>query len=155
MLFYVVDSRYAHITGFMTPYHGERYHLPEWLGSNQLPDNARELFNRRHATVRNFIERSFVLLKEKFPMIKGLMSNYKVHSPTDIVIACCVLHNFIRMHEPLGNMPPEFSNPEYVRRHDPTDRTFPFMSSNNSNVGSGEHCVLRDNIAQALWANRR
>ncbi|CAA0821757.1 Unknown protein, partial [Striga hermonthica] len=153
--FYVVDSGYAHIPGFMTPYRGERYHLPEWLGSNQLPGNARELFNRRHATVRNVIERSFGLLKGKFPMIKGLMPNYKVHSQTDIVIACCVLHNFIRMHEPLENMPPEFNNPEYVRRHDPTDRTFPFMSSNNSNVGGGEHCVLRDSIAQALWENRR
>ncbi|CAA0826455.1 Unknown protein [Striga hermonthica] len=131
------------------------YPPPEWLGSNQLPGNARELFNRRHATVRNVIERNFGLLKGKFPMIKGLMPNYKVHSQIDIVIACCVLHNFIRMHEPLENMPPEFSNPEYVRRHDPTDWTFPFMSSNNSNVGGGEHCVLRDNIAQALWANRR
>ncbi|CAA0817225.1 Unknown protein [Striga hermonthica] len=151
--FYVVDSGYAHIPGFMTPYRGERYHLPEWLGSNQLPGNARELFNRRHATVRNVIECSFGLLKGKFPMIKGLMPNYKVHSQTDIVIACCVLHNFIRMHELLENMPPEFSNPEYVRRHDPTDRTFPFMSSNNSNVGGGEHYVLRDSIAQTLWAN--
>ncbi|CAA0830916.1 Unknown protein [Striga hermonthica] len=153
--FYVVDSGYAHILGFMTQYRGERYHLPEWLGSNQLSGNARELFNRRHATVRNVIESSFCLLKGKFLMIKGLMPNYKVHSQTDIVIACCVLHNFIRMHEPLGNMPPEFSNPKYVQRHDPTDRTFPFMSSNNSNVGAGEHCVLHDTIAQALWANRR
>ncbi|CAA0838951.1 Unknown protein [Striga hermonthica] len=140
----------------MTPYRGERYHLPEWLGSNQLPDNARELFNRRHATVRNVIERSFGLLKGKFPIIKGLMPNYKVHSQTDIVIACCVLHNFIRMHEPLENMSPEFINAEYVRRHDPRDRTFPFMSNDgNVNPSVGEHCVLRDTIAQAMWANRR
>ncbi|CAA0836169.1 Unknown protein [Striga hermonthica] len=140
----------------MTPYRGERYHLPEWLGSNQLPGNARELFNRRHATVRNVIERSFGLLKGKFPIINGLMPNYKVHSQTDIVIACCVLHNFIRMHEPLENMPPEFRNAEYVRRHDPRDRTFPFMSNDgNANPNVGEHCVLRDTIAQAMWENRR
>ncbi|GER39817.1 30S ribosomal protein S4 [Striga asiatica] len=38
-------------TGFMTPYHGERYHLSERVGSNETPKNARELFNRRHATI--------------------------------------------------------------------------------------------------------
>ncbi|CAA0833566.1 Unknown protein [Striga hermonthica] len=65
--FYVVDSGYAHILGFMTPYRGEIYHLPEWLVSNQLPDNARELLIRRHATIRNVIERNFGLLKGKFP----------------------------------------------------------------------------------------
>ncbi|CAA0815141.1 Unknown protein [Striga hermonthica] len=154
--FYVVDSGYANIPGFMTPYLGERYHLPKLLGSNQLPDNACELFNRRHATVRNVIERSFGLLKGKFSIIKGLMPNYTVHSQTDKVIVCCVLHNFIQMHEPLENMPPEFRNAEYVRRHDPRDRTFPFMSNDrNANPNVGEHCVLRDTIAQAMWANRR
>ncbi|CAA0842977.1 Unknown protein [Striga hermonthica] len=65
--FYVMDSGYANIPGFMTPYRGERYHLPEWLWSNQFPDNARKMFDRRHATVCNVIECNFGLLKGSFP----------------------------------------------------------------------------------------
>ncbi|KAK6117149.1 hypothetical protein DH2020_049108 [Rehmannia glutinosa] len=95
--YYVVDSGFSNFPGFLSPYRGERYHIPEWVGANRNPSSMKELFNR-HATVRNVIERCFGSLKQRFAIIKGLMPNYKLPTQADIVIACCVVHNFVRRH---------------------------------------------------------
>ncbi|CAA0830893.1 Unknown protein [Striga hermonthica] len=151
--YYVVDSAYANVPGFLSPYRGNRYHLPEWIHSNQTPKNARELFNRRHATVRNVVERSFGILKGKFPIIKGLMPNYTIEFQTDIVIACCVVHNFILEHPKFENVPPAILNPDYIPKPDEDDYTMPLMTTlDTSNVGVREQSGLRDSIASALWA---
>ncbi|KAF0775950.1 hypothetical protein AaE_000350 [Aphanomyces astaci] len=53
------DAGYELKTNLMTPYRGVRYHLREWSASNQRPQNAKELFNLRHAQQRNCVERIF------------------------------------------------------------------------------------------------
>ncbi|CAA0841043.1 Unknown protein [Striga hermonthica] len=152
--YYVVDSGYANVPGFMAPYRGDRYHLPEWIRSNKTPKTARELFNRRHATVRNVVERSFGILKGKFPIIKGLMPNYSPECQTDMVIACCVLHNFILHHQKFKNVPPALHDPDYIPEPDDDDHTRPLMTTlDTSRVVVHEQCGLRDSIAAALWAN--
>ncbi|CAA0811985.1 Unknown protein [Striga hermonthica] len=146
---------YANVPGFMSPYRGDRYHLPEWICSNQTPKNARELFNRRHATVRNVVERSFGILKGKFPIIKGLMSNYTHEFQTDIVIACCVVHNFILEHQKFENVPPAIQDPNYIPEPDEDDHTMPLMTTlDTSNVGVCEQSALHDSIVAALWADQ-
>ncbi|CAA0838957.1 Unknown protein [Striga hermonthica] len=150
--YYVVDSGYANIPGFLSPYRGDRYHLPEWIRSNQTPQNARELFNRRHATVRNVVERSFGILKGKFPIIKGLMPNYPPEFQTDIVIACCVAHNFILEHQKFANVPLAMQDPDYIPEPDEYDFTRTLRTTlDTSNVGLREQTGLRDTIADALW----
>ncbi|CAA0811975.1 Unknown protein [Striga hermonthica] len=137
--YYVVDSAYANVPGFMSPYRGDRYHLPEWIRSNQTPKNARELFNRRHATVRNVVERTFGILKGKFPIMKGLMPNYTPEFQTDIVIACCVVHNFILEHQKFENVPSAIQDPDYIPEPDEDDHTMPLMTTlDTSNVGMRE-----------------
>ncbi|CAA0812986.1 Unknown protein [Striga hermonthica] len=160
--YYVVDSAYANVPGFLSPYRGDRYHLPEWIRSNQTPKNARELCSqnifttrKRHATVRNVVERSFGILKGKFPIIKGLMPNYTTEFQTDIVIACCVVHNFILEHQKFENVPPAILNPDYIPEPDEDDHTMPLMTTlDTSNVGVREQSGLRDSIASALWADQ-
>jgi hypothetical protein len=49
--FYLVDAGYACRSGFLPPYRGVRYHLSEYGGRN-YPNNARELFNLRHSSLR-------------------------------------------------------------------------------------------------------
>lgn len=93
--YYLVDSGYANMKGFIAPFQGVRYHVHEYRGANQLPRNARELFNHRHSSLSNVIQRSFSLLKTRFPILK-LAPQYAVHIQRDIVIAACVLHNYIR-----------------------------------------------------------
>lgn len=84
--------------GFLAPFQGVRYHHYEYRGANQLPRNAKELFNHRHCCLRNAIGRSFNVLKTRFPILK-LAPQYSFHVQRDIVIAACVLHNFIRQQE--------------------------------------------------------
>ena len=56
-----------------------------------------ELFNYRHSSLRNVIERCFGLLKARFPILKA-MPPYLLGKQRRIPIACCAIHNWIRMH---------------------------------------------------------
>lgn len=96
--YYLVDSGYSNMEGFIAPFHGVRSQLHEYTGANQLPRNAKELFNHRHSSLRKAIRRSFDVLKTRFPILK-LAPQYAFHTQRDIVIAACVIHNLIRREE--------------------------------------------------------
>ena len=51
----------------IAPYRGVYYHLKEH--SIRPPENAKELFNLRHVSVRNTIKKAFGILKKRFPII--------------------------------------------------------------------------------------
>ncbi|CAN1243447.1 hypothetical protein LINPERPRIM_LOCUS5689 [Linum perenne] len=84
--------------GFIAPYPGVRSHLHQFRGANQLPRTAMELFNHRHSSLRNAIHKSFNVLKKRFPILK-VATQYGIQIQRDIVIAACVLHNFVRHEE--------------------------------------------------------
>ncbi|KAM6550924.1 hypothetical protein CsatB_000732 [Cannabis sativa] len=91
--YYLVDSGYTNMPGFLSPYRGERYHLNQYTDRN--PSGKRELFNYRYSSLRNVIERCFGVLKARFPILKQ-MPSYDLKIQKYIVIACCEIHNFIR-----------------------------------------------------------
>ncbi|CAA0806872.1 Unknown protein [Striga hermonthica] len=152
---YRCRKAYANVPGFLSPYRDDRYHLPEWIRSNQTPKNARELFNRRHATVHNVVERSFGILKGKFPIIKGLMPNYTTEFQTNIFIACCVVHNFILEHQKFENVSPAILKPDYITEPDEDDHTTPLMTTlDTSNVGVREQAGLRFDCFRLMGRSR-
>jgi len=55
--YYLVNASYGLRSGFLPPYRGVRYHLKEQHQSQQKPRNKEELFNLRHAQLRNVVER--------------------------------------------------------------------------------------------------
>ena len=76
-----------------TPYRGVRYHLTKF-GSRNHPTNARELFNLRHSSLRVIVERAFGALKNRF----RILDNKPFHpykTQVKLVLACCILHNWI------------------------------------------------------------
>ncbi|XXG68293.1 hypothetical protein AAC387_Pa06g1412 [Persea americana] len=91
--YYLVDAGYANAPGFLAPYRAVRYHLNEFRGMN--PQNEKELFNKRHSQARNVIERTFGILKNRFCILKTAVQ-YVYKDQVSIVVACCVMHNFIR-----------------------------------------------------------
>ncbi|XP_062103527.1 uncharacterized protein LOC133814604 [Humulus lupulus] len=95
--YYVVDFGYSNIYGFLAPYRGERYHLRRFRGRGNHPRGAMELFNYRHSSLRNVIERCFRLLKARFPILKS-MPPYLLGKKRRIPISCCTIHNWIKMH---------------------------------------------------------
>lgn len=64
-----------------------------WL-TQYRPQNYKELFNLRHAALRNVIERVFGLIKKRFPTITSPVQ-YDLQTQVSMAIAVIVLHNFI------------------------------------------------------------
>ncbi|XP_034680813.1 putative nuclease HARBI1 [Vitis riparia] len=97
--YYLVDAGFQLKTGFLTPYKSTCYHLKEY--SVHQPKNAREVFNLRHSSLRNAIERAFAVLKKRFPIIaSGTEPHYPVDTQSDIILACCILHNYLMGVDP-------------------------------------------------------
>ncbi|KAK5787292.1 hypothetical protein PVK06_041946 [Gossypium arboreum] len=94
--YYLVDAGYTNCEGFLAPFRGQRYHLNEWRQGYQ-PSTPEEFFNMKHASVRNVIERCFGLLKLRWGILRS-PSFYLVKVHNRIIIACCLLHNFIRTY---------------------------------------------------------
>ncbi|MEA2958740.1 MAG: hypothetical protein QOJ58_4261 [Alphaproteobacteria bacterium] len=78
----------------MAPYRGVRYHLKEQRQANQKPENAKELFNLRHASLRNVIERIFGVLKRQWQILAGKGCEYSIETQRDLFCALIGLYNF-------------------------------------------------------------
>ncbi|XLS97323.1 hypothetical protein HN51_040058 [Arachis hypogaea] len=87
--FYLGDAGFMLKHGLNTPYR------------DVAQKNEKELFNFRHALLRNVIERSFGVLKKRFAIItSGTEPHYDVETMTKIVLACFILHNFLMGVDP-------------------------------------------------------
>lgn len=92
-----MDGGYTHQPGFLAPYRGIGYHLNETKG--RKPQNEKELFNKRHSSLRNAIERAFGVLKKRWPLLSH-NSFYPYKTQVKIVLPCFVLHNHIMVVDP-------------------------------------------------------
>eukprot|EP00268_Persea_americana_P056984 TRINITY_DN6785_c0_g2_i3.p1 TRINITY_DN6785_c0_g2~~TRINITY_DN6785_c0_g2_i3.p1 ORF type:complete len:149 (-),score=17.84 TRINITY_DN6785_c0_g2_i3:141-587(-) len=90
--YYLVDARFANATRFLARYRGVRYHLKDHRG--RTPDNANELFKKRHSQARNVIERAFGLLEVRFGILRT-SPQYEFTHQVSIVHVCYTLHNYI------------------------------------------------------------
>ncbi|KAL5560435.1 hypothetical protein UlMin_036646 [Ulmus minor] len=68
--YFLVDSGYANRRGFLAPYRGTNYHIRDRrrLGG----DRKKELFNYRHASLCNAVERTFEIWKSRFRILRGV-----------------------------------------------------------------------------------
>ncbi|VVA31425.1 PREDICTED: ALP1 [Prunus dulcis] len=92
--YYLVDGGYTNGKGFLAPFRGQRYHLNDWRDGYQ-PTTPAELFNMKHSSARNVIERCFGLLKMRWAILRS-PSFYDITTQCRIISACCMPHNFIR-----------------------------------------------------------
>ena len=84
--------------GFLAPFKGGRdTRAGQGRGRTQGP---KELFNTRHSQLRNVVERSFGVLKQRFAYLKGPVPYSYMQTQINVVIACCALHNFLRETQP-------------------------------------------------------
>jgi hypothetical protein len=96
--YYLVDSKYANMPGFIAPYNGVLCHLNEFVGGYPSRD-SRELFNQRHLLLRNVTDRIFGALKARFPILLSAPP-YPLQTQVKLVVAACALHNYIRREKP-------------------------------------------------------
>jgi hypothetical protein len=58
--YYLIDSGYPNRKGFLAPYKGQRYHVPEFQGEGgHTPTSRKEVFNHAHSSLHNVIEHCF------------------------------------------------------------------------------------------------
>ncbi|CAI0383661.1 unnamed protein product [Linum tenue] len=94
------------------------------------PRGRKELFNFRHSSLRNVIERK----------------------QTSIVIACCALHNFIKIHAEDDKLFHEYEN--YEDEEGSTSGVeLPLTEFNVSYAATREMTEKRDAIANQLWSD--
>jgi len=114
--YYLADAGFPSCEELLIPYRAVRYHLAEWgrantrcvlqsistaqhLYINCRPKSKEELFNLRHASARNVIERIFGVLKRRFRILL-LAPEYSMYIQARIPAALCAIHNFISIHDP-------------------------------------------------------
>ena len=148
--YYLGDAGYALSKWVLTPYRGVRYHLKEWARGTNRPQTKEELFNLRHASLRNVVERIYGVVKKRFPILVT-MSGYRDFSfQVDLVRCALMLHNFIRR------------NQHYEDTFDLEVDAEPAPDEQGNdaplNVGGGQNAAekarlsqWRDGIAQRMW----
>ncbi|XP_043702850.1 uncharacterized protein LOC122653008 [Telopea speciosissima] len=92
--YYLVDTKYPNMPGFIAPYHGVRYPLNEFP-SGFGPQDAKELFNHRLSVLQNTTDRIFSVLKERFPILLSVPP-YPLQTQVKLVIAASAIHNYIQ-----------------------------------------------------------
>ena len=74
---------------------GLGYHLKEFGRGHRRPQNHKELYNHRHAILRNRVERALGVIKKRFPILK-VATFHKIENQAKIPLAIAVFHNVIR-----------------------------------------------------------
>jgi hypothetical protein len=149
--FYLADAGFALTDELLVPYRGERYHLDEWRRGGRGPNTKEELFNLRHSSARNVVERIFGVLKRRFRILV-VPPEYNMKIQSLIPPALCAIHNFIRRYDPLeieDLMEVEDMLPANI---DPN--IYGVLSEGLPTRHSREAGAdMRDRIAAAMWAD--
>nr|KAJ0226680.1 hypothetical protein LSAT_V11C100010150 [Lactuca sativa] len=126
----LVDAGLPHTSKLMAPYRG----------------NSKELFNLRHASLCNAIERAFGVLKRRFPIIRSTTEPfYSCETQSTIFLACCILHNFLLDEDRDINIEDEVMQ-EILNGPQEQDR----CNSTETDEGNSRAKQLRNSIANEI-----
>ncbi|CAN1845418.1 hypothetical protein LINPERHAP1_LOCUS37839 [Linum perenne] len=148
-LFTYIITLFANAPGFLAPFRGYTSHFQE-IRRRGGPRGREELFNYRHSSLRNVIERCFGVLKRRWPILK-MMCNYSFSKQTDIVLACCAIHNFIRMHAQGDTIFAEFEESDGQAE---TSESMARIEFGTSSSQVREMASKRDEIANRMWSDK-
>jgi len=117
------------------------------------PQNPQELFNLRHSSLRNAIERIFGVLKNRFKLLTRQLE-HPFSIQVQLVNAICCLHNIIRQ---VGG--DDILDEDWLAK----ERLGTNVLNNDDNVSTRATTsrevaaakVKRDEIAIKLWRNYR
>ena len=117
-----------------------------------VPENAKELFNLRHASLRNVVERIFGVLKRRFEIL-DTAPEYSLQAQIDLVFAYTALHNVIMEHAVEAAQEDQFEDIYAVAHRESPLFTF---DPNHTRPAIGHTSSIkmnqkRDEIAQAMW----
>lgn len=146
--YWLGDAGYTNSDTVLVPYRGTRYHLKEQRLASQKPANSKELFNLRHASLRNVIERIFGVLKRKYQVLQT-PAEYSIDTQTRIVLACTALHNWVRSVE--GTNADIYLERESHKEGGEKESVQPVVDYPEGVVTSKTMDRFRDQIAEKMW----
>ena len=164
--YFLGDAGYSPTAGTMTPYRGVKYHLKEWGRANLKPQSPTELFNLRHSSARNVIERIFGVIKNKFKILdRGCW--FDIQTQAAVVLSLCALHNNLREYsdseldipEPFpsdwritrGNLP---ANSHFQPTEEREDLEMREEERSMTSLEKKEKAAMlakREEVAQGMW----
>lgn len=159
--YYIVDGKYPNVPGFVAPYSSTPYYSKEFP-SDYHPQNATELFNQRHSLLRNATDRTFGALKARFPILMSAPS-YPLQTQVKLVVAACVLHNYIRREKPDDWIFKMYENASFPMEESqpPLEMEVPPKMNVETQTQSSDHTFdaeeiafasqLRDSITTEMW----
>lgn len=92
--YYLADAGYVVSDMTLTPYRSTGYHLREWIGASKRPETKEELFNLRHFQLRNVIERTFGVFKNRVE-ITGTARKFSMRTQVRLIYALAGVHNLM------------------------------------------------------------
>lgn len=107
------------------------------------PENAKELFNLRHASLRNAIERIFGVCKRKFKIL-GSVGEFSIDTQVHLVLGLVGLYNFIRSKEGIQD-----ESIEEAQTQDEASDVEPVSHTISSKAMEKK----RDKLAQDMWTD--
>jgi hypothetical protein len=139
--FYLGNAGYPLRSFLLTLFRGVRYHLKEWSRSNQRPANKEELFNLRHSSLRNIIERSFGIIKWKFQILQR-MPKFPFTTQVQIVLAAFIVQSLlVKLNE----------NDDWISVQLQDDNIEPTMSEYSETEQDNVMSDIRNEIAEEMW----
>lgn len=126
-----------------------RYHLKEWGPESARPQSPDEMFNMRHTKARNVIERAFGIMKMRWGILRTA-SYYPVKVQNRLIMACFLIHNFIRnemAHDPIEDLVDEHGDEGANEDHDQEDDYVDAVEN------TAEWNQFRDALAHDMWQN--
>ena len=95
------------------------------------------------------IERTFGVLKKRFPIIASTIEpNYCVDTQNEIILACCILHNYLMGVDPDESLIAEVNEKVLHSHH---ERVTPTPREDDEDARQGD--IIRDSIVSAMWQN--
>jgi len=164
--FYLADAGFGLSEELLIPYRGVRYHLAEWKrASNRYvccvlidycsypcsrPNTKEELFNLRHSSAWNVIERIFGVLKRRFRILL-LPPEYSMSVQSLVPPALCALHNFIRRYDPEDINTFDVNVDDLLHGHTLEEALGQLAQGAVSREARARAVKMRDEIAMAMW----
>ncbi|XP_020979204.1 protein ALP1-like [Arachis ipaensis] len=146
--YYLVDASYTNGRGLLSPYKNVCYYVNECVQGHRAPQNHLELFNKKHSSAKNVIERCFGLLKKRWAILRS-PSFYPIRIQSHIIIACCLLQNFIRMNMDVD--PKEYATLLSEHIHVGDDTIVDEADTIDVVKSSHEWTQWREDLATEMW----
>jgi hypothetical protein len=119
------------------------------------PQTPQELFNLRHSSARNVIERIFGVIKTQFQVI-ATGCKYDIAIQVKVIIVMTFLHNFIRVTDPADNRlnMDGLDGSNSLDNQQPETLDYGFLhNSGITRAESSRASIKRDEIAMNMWTD--